>query len=212
MQNERIPKWRLVEEDWYLKQYPSAIEEISAQGLLDAGDHYEAIGKSFGFSPNRYFDENWYRQAYPELYAEICRGELASGFDHYCTKGYATHAPHWLFSESYYLRHHSGAVNEAIASGLYCNGYDHFLETGDASGLGGTGSSIPPALLLSLMRKRVSRAQGEGHSTLSSLTRPRSRIVIVSPGISILYGTLSVIPMSCATLKLVVISRFFIIT
>lgn len=137
MQSERKPKWQVVDEAWYLAQYPSAAEEMAANGYYDAAEHYQAIGKSFGFSPNRYFDETWYRQAYPELYAEICRGELSSGFDHYCAKGYATHAPHWLFSESYYRARHASLVSEVVADGFFRNGYDHFLEIGDVEGLAG---------------------------------------------------------------------------
>ncbi|WP_438383008.1 glycosyltransferase [Asaia sp. BMEF1] len=137
MHSERKPKWQVVDEAWYLAQYPLAAEEMAANGYYDAAEHYEAIGKSFGFSPNRYFDETWYRQAYPELYAEICRGELASGFDHYCAKGYATHAPHWLFSESYYRSRHASLISEVVVSGVFLNGYDHFLETGDVEGLAG---------------------------------------------------------------------------
>ncbi|BAT20280.1 glycosyltransferase [Asaia bogorensis] len=137
MQHERIPKWRQVDEDWYLGLHPEAAEEIATNGLRDATEHYETIGKSFGFSPNRYFDEGWYRQAYPEIYAEICRGELASGFDHYCAEGFATHAPHWLFSETYYRARNGSLLDASLSSGFYINGYDHFLEIGDVDGLAG---------------------------------------------------------------------------
>ncbi len=51
MQHERIPKWRQVDEDWYLGLHPEAAEEIATNGLRDATEHYETIGKSFGFSP-----------------------------------------------------------------------------------------------------------------------------------------------------------------
>ncbi|WP_336760527.1 glycosyltransferase [Asaia sp. VD9] len=137
MQYERKPKWRVIDEEWYLRENPKAVDEIDTNGLRGAEEHYETIGKSYGLSPNRYFDETWYRQAYPEIYAQICRGEIASGFDHYCRKGFATHAPHWLFSEDYYRFHHATPVIAAVANGLYVNGYDHFLETGDADGLSG---------------------------------------------------------------------------
>lgn len=146
MQQARIPKWRLVDETWYLGQYPEAANEIAAQGLRDAVEHYETIGKSFGFSPNPYFDESWYRQEYPEIYAEICRGELKSGFDEYCEAGFHKRSPHWLFSESFYHARYANTVPAAIADGLYENGYDHFLEIGDREGLAGHWFADPRAV------------------------------------------------------------------
>ncbi|NVN01259.1 MULTISPECIES: glycosyltransferase [Asaia] len=162
MTSERKPRWQIVDEEWYLAQYPQAADEITASECRDAAEHYEAIGKSFGFSPNRYFDETWYRQAYPELYAEICRGELSSGFDHYCAKGYATHAPHWLFSESYYRARQGALVSDVIADGLYLNGYDHFLETGDAQGLAGHWFLDPSCFAILAEQSQVEAIAGKG--------------------------------------------------
>ena len=52
----------LVDEDWYLEQYP----DVKASGL-SAYRHFMSIGVTERRNPNAYFNTNWYLEAYPDV-------------------------------------------------------------------------------------------------------------------------------------------------
>jgi hypothetical protein len=82
------PKNVIVDEVWYLSQYPDVKANIPGQ-FLSARDHFIRFGYQEGRVPIKpKFDEAWYLTTYPDIAEAVRSGRLKSGYDHFIEYGY----------------------------------------------------------------------------------------------------------------------------
>jgi hypothetical protein len=80
----------LVDEAWYLAQYPDVARGVSAGHFRSGEHHYVACGILEGRLPRKpEFDEAWYLGAYPDVATAVRNGSFGSGYEHYLQQGYA---------------------------------------------------------------------------------------------------------------------------
>ena len=78
----------IVDEEWYLSQYPDVKEHIPGQ-FLSARDHFIRFGYQEGRVPIKpIFNEAWYLTTYPDIAEAVRSGRLKSGYDHFIESGY----------------------------------------------------------------------------------------------------------------------------
>ena len=78
----------LVDEQWYLSQYPDVANAIGEGLFASAEHHYIVQGIREGRLPSKpVVDEAWYLRAYPDVTAAIREGHVKSAYDHFVRYG-----------------------------------------------------------------------------------------------------------------------------
>jgi hypothetical protein len=79
----------VVDEKWYLSQYPDVIPDIRPGLFKSARDHFVKYGYREGRVPSRpVVDETWYLATYPDVAEAIRSGRVKSAYDHFIKNGY----------------------------------------------------------------------------------------------------------------------------
>jgi hypothetical protein len=79
----------VVDENWYLANYPDVAEAISKGTVASARRHFIDDGYFEGRLPfGIAVDETWYRSKYPDVAESIMRGTDVSGQAHFFRSGY----------------------------------------------------------------------------------------------------------------------------
>ena len=82
------PKDVLVDDVWYLSQYPDVKAQIPGH-FRSARDHFIRNGYQEGRVPIKpMFDEAWYLTTYPDVAEAVRSGRMKSGYDHFIENGY----------------------------------------------------------------------------------------------------------------------------
>jgi hypothetical protein len=83
------PAGTVVDEEWYLTQYPDVRAGIRPGGFRSAYQHFLEFGYREGRVPrNPGVDEAWYLAAYPDVADAIRSGRFKSAYDHFMQNGY----------------------------------------------------------------------------------------------------------------------------
>ncbi len=121
----------LIDEDWYIKQYPD-VQEALEQGIVSsATEHWQLFGRSEGRLPNQpKVDEAWYLSAYPDVANEIEKGLLPDATSHWMMSGrYEGRLPKKLVDDAWYLTAYPDVANE-IEKGLLADTTSHWIMSG----------------------------------------------------------------------------------
>jgi hypothetical protein len=83
------PAGTLVDEEWYLSQYPDVRAGIKPGGFRSAYHHFLEFGYREGRLPRKpNLDEAWYLASYPDVAEAIRSGRVKSAYDHFMQNGY----------------------------------------------------------------------------------------------------------------------------
>ncbi|TWB21651.1 hypothetical protein [Nitrospirillum bahiense] len=79
----------MVDEAWYLNQYPQARESVARGEYPSAKEHFHADGYFKGYLPYPVaVDEEWYKSQYRDIQMAVEAGNLASLQQHFASHGY----------------------------------------------------------------------------------------------------------------------------
>ena len=85
---EMIADYLIVDEKWYLEQYPDVKAAIEKRAFFSGTDHFRRHGFLEGrMSAPQSFDEAWYLATYPDVAEAVRDGLFKSGRDHFMTAG-----------------------------------------------------------------------------------------------------------------------------
>lgn len=80
----------IVDEKWYLTEYPDVAEAIKSGDFKSAKHHFIENGYFEGRRPHQLeVDEEWYLSTYPDVTEGIGAGHISSAQEHFLSNGYA---------------------------------------------------------------------------------------------------------------------------
>jgi hypothetical protein len=80
----------VIDEQWYLSQYPDVVPEIRPGRFRSARDHFIKNGYREGRLPtDPRVDEAWYLTTYPDVAEAIRSGDFKNAYHHFVEHGYA---------------------------------------------------------------------------------------------------------------------------
>lgn len=137
---------QLVDEDFYLEQYPDVADALINNLISSAEEHFRTSGANERRVPHAFYDEDLYLLANPDVKAVVESGAIASGIQHYLSFGFSEGRDSFamnveigglqiskLFDETFYLNQLPD-IATVVSQGSFANGYEHFLRFGIAEG------------------------------------------------------------------------------
>lgn len=140
-----MANYAILDEQYYLAQYPWVKPAIDAGVIKSGREHFEKFGQAAGLTKvSRYFDEATYLAGNPDIAALVRtpnnpNAPFATGLDHFIKFGYEEGrtpvSPE--YDEAFYLANNR-QLQPFIQNGTFKNGYQHFIQFGIKDGQFGT--------------------------------------------------------------------------
>ncbi len=122
----------LLDEDFYLDQYPAVSEAVDAGEFESGLDHFLQVGQFESLQPNPLFDPAYYRSIYTDVSAAIER-EAITEAEHFILFGqFEQRNPNPLFDTAYYLEQYPDVETAFQAEQL--TPFEHFFRFGQFEG------------------------------------------------------------------------------
>ena len=124
----------LFDPDWYLRTYPSLVQDIVLGAWRCALHHYLCNHTPSRFDPQAWFSESFYAATYPDAQAAVTDGSFRNTYEHFIRFGaLERRKPH----EAVDLGRHAQSltVQAEMARDQYPDAYAHWVATGGAQAL-----------------------------------------------------------------------------